>query len=144
MSIPNIDFKSLDTLKLLRIQAAYPNSPASGHEKINELESRDIDGVLYEIRGACPEHSTPMEYGGTYFECDKDFLLKIPADKLKILYLEGNDCYIDLLSDLTYDYICYHTTKTNLTFEEIKKTFNCPIISDHNQADIKISGESHV
>lgn len=59
------------------------------------------DGVFYELDGAYPEVTTPMEYGGHFLEVDRRLLSEIEQARFNVLYVKGDkDPYIDFVCDL--------------------------------------------
>src|SRR5690349_12089139 len=83
-----------------------------GAEEINRLEeltrqeiqsalASGADGVFYELEGAYPARTTPMEYGGHFLEVDRRLLTEIETATFNILFVCGEkEPYIDFVSDL--------------------------------------------
>lgn len=57
-------------------------------------------GFLYELEGACPDHTTPMEYGGVYLESDRAALAELARSGPVVLLARGRDAYLDVLAGL--------------------------------------------
>jgi hypothetical protein len=59
------------------------------------------DGVFYELDGAYPAVTTPMEYGGHFLEVDRRLLSEVEQANFNVLFVCGeSEPYIDFVSDL--------------------------------------------
>jgi hypothetical protein len=59
------------------------------------------DGIFYELDGAYPSVTTPMEYGGHFLELDRRLLTEVEQATFNLLYVCGeNEPYIDFVCDL--------------------------------------------
>lgn len=71
--------------------------PAAAEERALAL-AEGAEGVLYVVEGACPAHTTPMQYGGNYLESDRRVLEALPVPV--IVLARGREAYIDILAGL--------------------------------------------
>jgi len=95
-----------------RIVAMLHENIVAGGERLRELvgEARaemataleaGADGVFYELDGAYPAMTTPMEYGGHFLEADRQLLDEVHGARFNVLYVCGEqEPYIDFVSDL--------------------------------------------
>lgn len=82
-------------------QAELDRLVAISQEDIDMAILAGADGILYRVRGAEPEYTTPMEYGGFYLECERDLLTPVAESKTVVIAVEGGpEVYMDALSDL--------------------------------------------
>ena len=59
------------------------------------------DGVFYELDGAYPAVTTPMEYGGHFLEIDRKLLTEVEGARFNMLFVCGQEePYIDFVCDL--------------------------------------------
>lgn len=59
------------------------------------------DGVAYELDGAYPAVTTPMEYGGHFLEVDRKLLAELVEARFNLLCVKGEqEPYIDFVCDL--------------------------------------------
>lgn len=67
---------------------------------LDDCFARGADGVFYRLAGACPAESTPMEYGGHHLEVDRELLAGLSGAACNIVYIEGEEPYLEFVSDL--------------------------------------------
>ena len=96
----------------MKLTQLLHDDPAAGGDALAELteEARaetaralesGADGVYYELDGAYPARTTPMQYGGFFLEVDRRLLAEIEPEGFNILFVKGDvEPYIDFVSDL--------------------------------------------
>ncbi|MCW5943610.1 MAG: hypothetical protein KIS66_15370 [Fimbriimonadaceae bacterium] len=67
---------------------------------IGDSFSRGADGLFYRLAGACPAESSPMQYGGHHLEIDRELLGGLEGAACNIVYVEGEEPYLEFVSDL--------------------------------------------
>ena len=96
----------------LALTQILSDDPATGQQKLSELTEltrtemataldQGADGVFYELEGAYPAETTPMEYGGHYLEVDRQLLEEVRDARFNVLFIQGDDApYVDFVIDL--------------------------------------------
>lgn len=68
-------------------------------EILEELRMAPGD-IVYVLRGAEPEYSTPMQYGGLFLEQDRALLQSVQGRNVTLRIEGGDEVYMDFLEDL--------------------------------------------
>ncbi|MFI5385514.1 MAG: hypothetical protein ACHQ50_05265 [Fimbriimonadales bacterium] len=97
------------------------------------------DGVLYLLYGARGLHTTPMEYGGHYFERDRELLSEIGNAAFNMIFVVGeNDAYLDFVSDLPAHAFAWDAQATGTSVAEIRQMRVGALASNSSDADIEM------
>lgn len=104
----------------LDLNALLRTDPEAGAAELDRLCAETAaelastsDSIVYRLVGAEPRYCTPMQYGGFYLERDRELLASVQGkDRIELL-LEGNDAYLDFVSDLPADTITHHKEAVN-------------------------------
>lgn len=75
-------------------------------------------GTVYEVEGACPAHTTPMEYGGVYLESDREAVSQLLRLGPVVLCARGRDAYLDVLSGLPCTAMVWRETEVGASRAE--------------------------
>ena len=122
------------------------DDPAAGGEVLAELteETRaemasalenGADGVYYELDGAYPTRTTPMQYGGFFLETDRKLLEEIETAGFNILFVKGDaEPYIDFVSDLPAQAFAWQAE--SVTIEAVREMRQGPLAAAHPQAEV--------
>jgi len=90
-------------------------------QRITVSLANGADGIFYRLHGACPEHCSPMQYGGHYLERDRELLSEASDARLNVLFVAGKEeLYIDFVSDLPAQVFAWDREKTRLSAEDIR------------------------
>lgn len=98
--------------------------PGRGEAKLNALQAEvaqaiadaDGEGILYRLVGACPDHCTPMQYGGHFLEVDRELLSG--ATQPVIVFVEGSDIYLDFVADLPCTTMVWDPAQNSISQED--------------------------
>lgn len=84
-----------------------------------EAVSVHADGIVYELDGAYPSVSSPMQYGGHFLEIDRALLAEAKQSTATVLWVRGEDSpYIDFVSDLP-SHVFVWDSGAGVTVEEV-------------------------
>lgn len=79
-------------------------------------------GILYNLFGASPEHSTPMQYGGLFLERDREILNYAESRVCTLIHVAPNpESYLDFVSDLPGDLFAWDDEITGVSAESMRK-----------------------
>ncbi len=109
--------------------------------EIREASEQGYDGVLYQLLGATPEHTTPMEYGGHYLEKDREVLTEAEEGFNAVLVL-GASCYLEFVSDLPAQLFAWCSTPEGPTVAQIRALRNGAIMTNAPDADVELRTSS--
>ncbi|HMS55380.1 MAG TPA: hypothetical protein PKA27_08255 [Fimbriimonadaceae bacterium] len=91
----------------LDIYALNDADPASASAEIEAVCAEILDeirmapgDIVYVLRGAEPEYSTPMQYGGLFLEQDRALLASASGHNVVLRIEGGDEVYADFLEDL--------------------------------------------
>ncbi len=91
----------------LDIYALNDQDPAAASAEIEAVCAEILDelrmtpgDILYVLRGAEPEFSTPMQYGGLFLEQDRALLQSVGGRNVVLRVEGGDEVYMDFLEDL--------------------------------------------
>lgn len=83
--------------------------------------SAGVDGFFYEIDGAYPSVSTPMQYGGHFLEVDRGLLEDVSEARLNVVYVAGaEEPYVDFVSDLPGHLFAWDA-RSGVSADEVRK-----------------------
>lgn len=106
-------------------------------EEISRALAQGADGIFYRLRGAEPNHCTPMQYGGHYLERDREILGAIPSEKLSVLFVEGGpETYWDFISDLPAGIFAWDKATLPIEVDAVRKMRNGPLATADPSADV--------
>ncbi len=107
------------------------SDPTAGAKRVSELEAetrkemsdaiaRGAIGIFYFLDGACPDTTTPMQYGGHFLEVDRRLMQEIEST-FNVVYVNGKtEPYIDFVSDLAATGFAWDID-SGVTPEEVRK-----------------------
>ena len=122
------------------------DDPAAGGDSLAELteETRaemaraleqGADGIYYELDGAYPTRTTPMQYGGFFLETDRKLLAEIEPTGFNILFVKGDvEPYIDFVSDLPAQAFGWESKSVSVQF--VRKMRQGALAAADPQADV--------
>ncbi len=123
------------------------DDPAAGGDALAELtqEARaemaralehGADGVYYELDGAYPERTTPMQYGGFFLEVDRRLLEEFETAGFNILFIKGDaEPYIDFVSDLPAQAFGWEVA-SGVSVESVREMRQGALAAADPQADV--------
>lgn len=97
-------------------------------------------GIVYRLVGACPEHCTPMQFGGLYLEGERAILSDVTVPTL--VYIEGADVYFEFVSDLPATYMGWDVTQNALSLDEARTYRQGAFALAIDGAELRIVGEA--
>ena len=104
--------------------------------EMKEALDQGADGVFYELDGAYPSQTTPMEYGGHFLEVDRQLLEEVKGARFNVLYVCGDkDPYVDFVIDLPAHAFAWDTT-SGVEFAEVRRQRDGAIAGKHPKADL--------
>lgn len=126
-------------------------NPARGAELLADLTAQTQDdlaaklkagasGIVYRLVGACPEHCTPMQFGGLYLEGERAILSDVTVPTL--VFIEGAEVYFEFVSDLPATYMGWDVTQNALSLEEARTYRQGAFALASDDAELRIIGEA--
>ena len=124
------------------------SDPIGGHEtlriiadeielQIHDLLEQGLDGILYVLHGAHPNHTTPMQYGGHFLERDREILAEIENATLNLVFVVGGEgTYLDFVSDLPAHAFGWDSQATGVTPTQMRQMRQGALATNHPDADI--------
>jgi hypothetical protein len=107
------------------------------------LES-GADGVFYELEGAYPAMTTPMEYGGHFLEADRQLLGEVQSARFNVLFVCGeHEPYIDFVSDLPAHAFAWDE-RSGVTAEYVRTVRSGALASVGGEIALKLNAASGV
>ena len=104
--------------------------------EMREALEQGADGLFYELDGAYPSQTTPMEYGGHFLEVDRQLLEEVKGARFNVLYVCGDkDPYVDFVIDLPAHAFAWDTT-SGVEFEEVRRQRDGALAAKHPKADL--------
>lgn len=97
------------------------------------------DGIVYFLDGAFPAASTPMEYGGWYLEADRAVLTAVSDSHLNLVYVAGNEPYLDFVADLPGTFLGWDAA-TGPGPEAVRRIRLGAVALDHPDANLRLPG----
>lgn len=131
------------------------DDPVAGAKKLNELTEQTrsemelaleqgADGVFYELDGAFPSQTTPMEYGGHFLEVDRQLLDDIKDARFNVLYVKGDqDPYVDFVIDLPAHAFAWDTA-SGVDINELRKQRPGALATNSEDADVLLEQNNAV
>lgn len=114
-------------------------------QMVSEIVQAGADGVLYELEGAYPAASSPMQYGGHFLEVDRELMAEITSKTIGIVWVCGKDePYLDFVSDLAGHAFGWES-EDDMDVASIRAVRTGLIVGSFAQADLMLSSpcESH-
>lgn len=109
---------------------------AESQSEITAALEAGASGIFYVLEGACPDHTTPMQYGGHFLELDRRLLESAAGADLNVLFCGGQEVYFDFLADLPTHAISWDNTRNDLPIQSARVMTRAKIALDHLEADL--------
>lgn len=124
--------------------------PEAGNQKLDELVERvreairaaldsGADGVFYCLKGAEPNLSTPMQYGGYYLERDRELLAEIGDTPSAVFVDAGEGAYMDFVSDLPAAFFAWDIDRTDVSVARMRSLRPGPLAAEDPTADVLLA-----
>lgn len=118
--------------------AALLSASTKASDEISAALKSGAAGIFYEIRGAAPACTTPMEYGGHFLEVDRSLLASASSAWLNVVFVYGEEPYLDFVSDLPAQLFGW-PARTGDSLDEIRSMRGGLLTLDHPLADVALS-----
>lgn len=124
--------------------------PDSGNRKLDEYVeatraaidkalAAGADGVLYRLKGAEPNQTTPMQYGGYYLERDRELLESIEGT-FSVVYIDaGEGAYMDFVSDLPAKFFAWDIDRSDVSVVRMRSLRPGPLVAEDPTADVMLA-----
>lgn len=109
------------------------------HHAIERSRDLGADGIIYELFGADPSFSTPMEYGGHFLEVDREILSTYEKRFRMIFLVGGQEAFLDFVSDLPAEIFAWDVKGTGVSVAEMRKMRKGVLAAADPEADIFLS-----
>ena len=119
--------------------AALEDATRQVHHAIEKSRDLGADGIIYELFGADPAYSTPMEYGGHFLEVDRDILDSYEKRFRMIFLVGGEGAFVDFVSDLPGEIFAWDVNGTGISVAEMRKMRKGILAAADPEADIFLS-----
>lgn len=107
--------------------------------EMREALDQGADGVFYELDGAYPSQTTPMEYGGHFLEVDRQLLDEVKDARFNVLYVCGDeDPYVDFVIDLPAHAFAWDVA-SGADFDEVRRQREGALAAKHPGADVLLA-----
>lgn len=90
--------------------------------EVDQAVEHGCQGIIYNLFGASPEHSTPMQYGGLFLERDREILSYAESRTCTLIHVAPSpESYLDFVSDLPGDLFAWDDELTGVSAESMRK-----------------------
>ncbi len=124
---------------LMEGSAALEDATRQVHHAIEKSRELGADGIIYEIFGADPSYSTPMEYGGHFLEVDREILSSYERRFRMIFLVGGEEAFLDFVCDLPGEIFAWDVKGTGISVAEMRKMRKGILAAADPEADILLS-----
>lgn len=135
--------QSIDILTLLKSEPEAGDQHAETlaletSAEAAEALAQGADGILYDLDGAYPAASSPMQYGGHFLEKDRSILEAVQEARLNVVFVRGTaEPYIDFVSDLPAHVFAWQA-ESGVTPAMVRELRTGALAANHPDADIAL------
>lgn len=141
----------LAQLRGTRLNSVLENDPAVGDRLLQDLAGEvkhfvevgiaaGVDGFLYRLHGANPEHSTPMQYGGHFLEVDREILASFDGLPIRAVFVVGGEgTFLDFVSDLPAELFGWDVEKSETNPSRVREYRKGALMAATPDADVFLS-----
>jgi hypothetical protein len=134
----------------LQLNSLLEQDPEKGNALLEQLADEvrgtieqalagGADGILYQLHGAHPSHTSPMQYGGYYLERDRELLEAVKDARLNMIFVVGGDgVYIDFVSDLPAHVFAWDADGSGVSMSEVRQMRNGALATTGADADVRL------
>lgn len=106
--------------------------------RIEDCFSTGFDGFCYVVKGAYPEVSSPMQYGGHFLEVDRALLTGAEGLGYRMVLVEGdNEPYIDFVSDLPCELFAWDI-RSGIDPSNVREMRVGGLVANHHDSDLDL------
>jgi hypothetical protein len=133
------DLSGMIRESLLDGSAALEDATRKVHHGIEKSRDLGADGIIYELFGADPSFSSPMEYGGHFLEVDREILSAYEKRFRVIFLVGGQEAFLDFVSDLPGEIFAWDVKGTGVSVAEMRKLRKGVLAAADPEADILLT-----